>query len=155
MSKNTANNKLIRVLVADDHDIIRRSIRKLLAKEEGVEVIAEAKDGPEVLRLVGKLQPDIVLLDIAMPRLNGLEVATRLQRHSIQVLIVSMHARSSLVRHAIKRGARGYVLKSKLSEDLALAIKAVGQGQTYFSLKEDIYSAGTAKTENFSRGLED
>ena len=132
--ENTAEGyKTIRVLVADDHSLIRRSIRALLAKEKSMQVIAEAADGEETLALVQELHPDILLLDIALPCLNGFEVIARIDDDLTQILIVSMHERPSLMRQAMQRGARGYVAKSKLSENLVKAIQAISRGETYFT----------------------
>jgi DNA-binding NarL/FixJ family response regulator len=125
----------IRVLLADDHALVRAGIRSLLEAIEGVQVIAEAGDGHQALELANEHQPDLVLMDVAMPSLNGLEATARITKtlpHT-RVIIVSMSANEEYVVHALRAGARGYLLKSAPPEELALAIRAVTRNQTYLT----------------------
>ncbi len=127
--------KPIRVLLADDHTIVLAGIRGLLTKLDGVEVVGEAADGHETLRLAEALRPDIVLLDIAMPGMNGLEVAQRLSEldPAIRVIVLSMHASEEYVLRALRAGAAGYLLKDSAVAELELAIRAVVRGEMYLS----------------------
>jgi len=127
--------KPIRVVLADDHTLVLAGIRGLLTKLDGVEVVGEAADGHETLRLAEELRPDIVLLDIAMPGMNGLEVAQRLSEldPAIRVIILSMHASEEYVLRALRAGAAGYLLKDSAVAELELAIRAVVRGETYLS----------------------
>jgi DNA-binding NarL/FixJ family response regulator len=125
----------IRVILADDHTLLRAGLRALLEDLPGVEVVAEAADGVEALALVEAHRPDVVLMDIAMPHLTGLDVAARLrqERPEARVLILSMHKDEAYVRRAVLAGAAGYLLKDSDTEELALAIRAVARGETYLS----------------------
>lgn len=127
--------KPLRLVLADDHALVRAGIRALVEKLPGVEVVGEAGDGAEALELVKARQPDLLLLDIAMPRLNGLETAERLAHElpSLKVLILSMHADQEYVIRALRAGARGYLLKDSATTDLGAAIEAVARGETYLS----------------------
>jgi DNA-binding NarL/FixJ family response regulator len=125
----------IRVLLADDHALVRAGIRGLLLNLAGVEVVGEASDGQEVLGLAETLCPDVVLLDIGMPGLNGLEVARRLMmRHaSLRVVILSMHTSLEYVLRALRAGCTGYLLKGSAVSELEIALRAVAGGDTYLS----------------------
>jgi len=125
----------IRVLLADDHNLVRAGIRAWLDKTAEIEVVAEASDGQEAIHLVEEHQPDVVLTDIAMPNLSGLEVTRHLAKAfpRIRVLILTMYADSQYVRLALRAGAAGYLLKGAAIEELKLAICAVAQGETYLS----------------------
>ena len=125
----------IRVLVADDHTIIRRGLRSLLEREEGFEVVAEACDGRQTVEMAEAKQPDVVMLDIAMPRLNGIEAARQIssQLAKTRIVILSMHADESYVLKALKAGARGYLLKDSAESDIINAIRAVHEGKAFFS----------------------
>lgn len=125
----------LRVLLAEDHTLVRAGIRALLESLEGIEVVGEAADGREALRLVQAHQPDILLMDITMKELNGLEAAARLakERSATRVIILSMHADQAYVHQALQAGAAGYLLKGSDLAELELAIKAVVRGDTYLS----------------------
>ncbi|HEX2442474.1 MAG TPA: response regulator transcription factor [Vicinamibacterales bacterium] len=125
----------MRVLLADDHGIVRRGLRSLLETEPGVAVVAEASDGLEALRLCDEHQPDLLILDIGMPKLNGLEVAARTQKveRPPRVIILSMHADESYIIRALAAGARAYLLKDATDEDLLPAVRSVAAGKPFFS----------------------
>lgn len=125
----------IRVLLADDHTLVRAGIRGLVAALPDVEVVSETGDGQEALRLAETLRPDVVLLDIGMPSLNGLEVAARLAKSdpAIRVVILSMHMSEEYVLQALRAGAAAYLLKGSAVAELEVAIRAVARGETYLS----------------------
>lgn len=125
----------LRVLLAEDHTLVRAGIRALLESLEDIEVVAEAADGREALRLAQTHHPDILLMDITMKELNGLEAAARLAKEhpSTRVIILSMHADQAYVHQALQAGARGYLLKGSDLSELELALKAVARGDTYLS----------------------
>ncbi len=125
----------IRVLLAEDHTLVRAGIRALLESLKNIQVVAEAADGREALRLVQAHAPDILLMDITMKEMNGLEAAARLakEQSTTRVIILSMHADQVYVRQALKAGAAGYLLKGADVAELELAIKAVTRGDTYLS----------------------
>ena len=127
--------KKIRLLLADDHPVVRRGMRSCLEGIRHVEVVAEAVDGQEALNLVKELSPDIVLMDIDMPNVNGLE-ATKVVREEFpdtRVLILSVHTNKDYVLQIIRSGAQGYVLKDASPEDLVRAIESVDNGEPFFS----------------------
>jgi DNA-binding NarL/FixJ family response regulator len=125
----------ISVLLADDHVLIRAGIRALVERFPSIRVIAEAKDGREALRLIGEHQPDLVLMDIAMPGLNGLEATARITAAfpNVRVIILSMYASEEYVRESIAAGAVGYLVKGSAAAELGDAIKVVATGGEYFS----------------------
>jgi DNA-binding NarL/FixJ family response regulator len=125
----------IRVLLADDHTLVRAGIRSLLQQLSGVEVVGEAGDGHEVLRLAEALRPEVVLLDVGMPGLNGLEVAGRLTvlDPSMRVVILSVHTSQEYVLRALRAGCAGYLIKASAVTELELAVRAVARGETYLS----------------------
>jgi DNA-binding NarL/FixJ family response regulator len=125
----------IRILLADDHALVRAGIRALLQNLPEVEVVAEAGDGREALRLIEQYQPDLVLMDIAMPGLNGLEAAARLKKDfpGARLIILSMHTNEEYVWQALQSGARGYLLKDANLSELEIAVQAVMRGEMYLS----------------------
>jgi DNA-binding NarL/FixJ family response regulator len=125
----------LRLLLADDHALVRAGMRALLSELPDIEVVAETGDGREALRLVREKKPDIALIDISMPGLNGLEVAARIvhDHASTRVIIVSMHGDDESVRRALLAGASGYLLKNSDRSELELALRAVARGDTWLS----------------------
>lgn len=125
----------VRVLLAEDHKLVRAGIRALLQTLPGVEVVAEAGNGREALRLAEAHRPDIVFMDIAMSGMNGLEATTRIARDlpGTRVIILSMHASEEYVLQALRAGASGYLLKDAGTAELELAVTAVARGETYLS----------------------
>ncbi|MBI4780733.1 MAG: response regulator transcription factor [Oscillatoriophycideae cyanobacterium NC_groundwater_1537_Pr4_S-0.65um_50_18] len=124
-----------RVLIVDNHAMVRAGFRALLQSLEDIEVVGEAGDGREALRLVALHQPAIVLMDIAMPDMNGLEATARLKKEflDVRVIILSMHANEEYVYQALRAGAMGYLLKDGGTSELELAIQAITHGETYLS----------------------
>jgi DNA-binding NarL/FixJ family response regulator len=127
--------KAIRILLADDHTLVRAGIRGLLSGLPGIEVVGEAGDGTEALRLTEELQPDVVLLDVGMPGLNGLEAASRIATFdsATRVIILSMHTSEEYVLRAMRAGCAGYLLKGSAVAELEIAVRAVARGETYLS----------------------
>ena len=125
----------MRILLADDHGIVRRGLKSLLESQPGLEVVGEAADGLEALRLCGELSPDLLIIDISMPLMNGIEVASRAQKlePAPAVIILSMHADESYIMRALGAGARGYLVKDATDEDLLPAVRAVAAGKPFFS----------------------
>lgn len=125
----------MRVLLADDHGIVRRGMRTLLENEPDVTVVGEAADGLDALRLCDEHRPDLLILDIGMPRLNGIEVAARASKLQPppRVIMLSMHADESYVLRALDAGAQAYLLKDDTEEDLVPALRAVARGKRFFS----------------------
>ena len=127
----------VRVLLADDHGIVRKGLRSTIESEGGFEVVAEASNGREAVRLAEQLKPDIAIMDIAMPQLNGIDATEQIMKLSpaTRVVILSMHADESYVIRALSVQARGYLLKDSAEIDLLPALRSVLQGRPYFSPK--------------------
>ena len=134
-SKTDKAAKSSRVLLAEDHTLVRAGIRSLLERLPGVEVAGEANDGRTVLELIQERQPDVVLMDISMPGLNGLQALARITRDfpQVRVIILSMHANDEYVLQALKSGASGYLLKRAATAELPVALKTVVGGGIYLS----------------------
>ena len=126
---------MIRILLCDDHAVIRRGLRLVLEQHEDFEVVGEASDGREAVQKAEELKPDIVVLDITMPNLNGIEAARQItaKQPAISIIVLSMHADEAFVLKALKAGARGYVLKEASEGDLVQAIRCVSEGKSFFS----------------------
>jgi DNA-binding NarL/FixJ family response regulator len=127
--------KPIRLVLADDHQLVRAGFRALLQQVPGVEVVAEAADGQETIECVEKQRPDVVMMDITMKRLNGLQAAARINKQfpGTRVIIVSVHATEEYVVEALRAGAAGYLIKDAAPDELARAIQAVAGGEIYLS----------------------
>ena len=127
--------KKIRILLADDHVMVRQGFRMILAAQPDMEIVGEAGNGREALELAEKLQPDVVVMDVAMPELNGIEATRRLAASSprTRVLALSMYKDSVYVREILRAGARGYLLKDAIDRDLLAAVRAVAGGEGYLS----------------------
>lgn len=125
----------LRLLIADDHTLVRQGLRRILEGQPGWEVVAETGDGREAVRLAAELRPDVVLLDIAMPHLNGVEAMQQIERRvpGVRVLVLSMYSDEAYVTRAIRAGASGYLLKDSADTDLIKGITAVAQGKSFFS----------------------
>lgn len=125
--------KALRVLLVDDHNLVRAGIRALLMTIAGVEVVAEAADGAQALELARTHQPDVVLMDISMKGMNGLEATQRLRKENpaMRVIMLSMYATDDYVSQALRAGANGYLLKDSATRELAQALDAVARGETY------------------------
>jgi len=125
----------IRIFLADDHNLLRQSLRVLLEKELGLAVVGEAEDGLKTLDQIEALEPDVVLMDIGMPHLDGLEATRRIKKKhpDVKVLILSMHGDDQYIGQALRAGASGYLLKDASKEELLLAIRSVNQGGSYLS----------------------
>ena len=125
----------IRILLADDHAVVRQGFKMILAAQPDMEIVGEAGNGREALDLAGQLQPDVIVMDVAMPELNGIEATRRIADLSprSRVLALSMHKDSVYVREILRAGARGYLLKDSISSDLLAAVRAIARGEGYLS----------------------
>lgn len=126
---------LVRIIIADDHPFLRTGLRRTLEEHPEFRVVGEAADGREAVRLAEKETPDVAILDIGMPSLNGIEAARQIRDFApgIAIVILSMHSDESYVLRALKAGARAYLLKQSAEADLIAAVKAVSQGKSFFS----------------------
>ena len=137
---------MIKVLIADDHHLVRQGIRLLLERAEDIGVVGEARDGEEAVAMVASLSPDVVVIDVTMPGLSGIDATPRLleARPGVAIVILSMHEDEALVRRALRNGARAYVLKGSLADELLLGIRAAHRGATYLSPQAALgFSHGT------------
>jgi DNA-binding NarL/FixJ family response regulator len=139
-------NKL-KVMLVDDHALVRRGFRRMLEDEPSFQVVGEASDGLEAVESAEKLQPDVIVMDCALPQINGIEAARRIlaNRPKTAILMLSMHSEDTLVRQALEVGAKGYVLKNAMDLDLVSAIKKVAGGE--MMLDPQISRGGTLKGE--------
>ena len=128
---------MLRILVADDHEVARKGIRSLLENHLGWEVCGEARDGREAVELAGRLKPDVLLLDIGMPNLNGLDAARQILASTpeARILILTIHDSEQVVREVLAAGARGFLLKSDAGRDLVAAVEALQHRRTFFTPK--------------------
>jgi two-component system response regulator NreC len=126
---------MIRILIADDHGIVRAGLKLLLNRISGAEVVAEASDGREAVRLAKAFQPDVVLMDVAMPLLNGLDAARQISRDNPRtgIIVLSMYMDESYILRALDAGARGYLIKDNADDELENAIRSVAAGRPFFS----------------------
>jgi len=153
--------KPICILLADDHRILREGIRALIEDQEDMQVVGEAEDGQATLKMVSQLNPDVVVMDIAMPLLNGLEATRQIRRDfpQVKVLILTMHENEEYIRQVLTAGALGYVLKDAAARDLLGAIRTVYQGEAVLSpaitrlVIEDYLRWGDIRPEDTTNGL--
>ncbi|MEP7355115.1 MAG: response regulator transcription factor [Acidobacteriota bacterium] len=126
---------MVRVLIADDHGIVRTGLRLLFERLPDMQVVGEATDGRQAVALSKQLSPDVVILDIGMALLNGLEAAAQIAKENsaVGIIMLSMHADESYILRALNAGAKGYLLKDKADDDIELAVRAVAKGRPYFS----------------------
>src|SRR5437588_3699241 len=125
----------LKVLIADDHGVVRKGLRLLLEQYSEVEVVGEAANGRDVVRLAGELVPDVILMDVAMPLLNGIQAAEQIRKANdrIGVIMLTMHADEGYLLRALNAGVKGYLLKESAEEDLLRAVTTVSQGKPFFS----------------------
>ncbi|HEY1468978.1 MAG TPA: response regulator transcription factor [Candidatus Acidoferrum sp.] len=137
----------LKVLLVDDHALVRRGFRRMLEDEPSFQVVGEASDGAEALKRAEELQPDVIVMDCALPQVNGIDATRQILKKlpDTAILMLSMHSEDTLVRQAMEAGARGYILKNAMDLDLVNAIKKVAEGQTV--LDPQISRAGTLKGE--------
>ena len=149
--------KQIRILLADDHNVMRRGLRLLLESQPEFSVVGEASDGRQAVEQAEATSPDVVVLDIAMPNLSGIEAAQRIIAllPKTSIVILSMHSDEGYVLRALKAGAKGYLLKDSVEGDLIEAIKAVREGKTFFSPEVSKMLVEDYVREIKSRGFED
>jgi len=147
----------IRILLADDHTIVRDGLRALLERQADMSVVAEAADGRECVHLAEQHSPDVVIMDVAMPEMNGIEAARRIlaANPKTSVLILSMHRDESYVLRALRAGARGYLLKDSPRDDVLTAIRTVAAGRSYLSRQVSQILQEDYVRQLESRGLED
>lgn len=145
------DDRRIRVLIVDDHTILREGIRSLLERESDIEIVGEAGDGEEAVAKAGELEPDVVLMDIGMPKMNGIEATRRIRQKypHIRVLILSMHDDEEYVRPLMQAGASGFVLKRSATTELVVALRAAYQGHTVLApgLAKLAFSEGGSKQD--------
>jgi two-component system response regulator NreC len=147
----------VRILVADDHTIIRRGLRALLERHSDFEVIGEASDGISAVALAEETRPDVVILDIGMPRLNGIEASRQIcsAKPAPQIVVLSMHSDEGYVLRALKAGARAFLLKDSDEADIIGAVRAVASGKAYFSPEISRILAEDYVRDLRQRGVED
>ena len=152
-----SHDKKIRILLADDHTVVRRGLRLLLESQPEFSVVAEAADGKQAVEAAEASRPDVVVLDIAMPNLNGIEAAQRILASvpGAAIVVLSMHSDEGYVLRALKAGAKGYLLKDAAEGDLIEAIKTVTRGKTFFSSEITKMLAEDYVREIRARGSED
>jgi two-component system, NarL family, response regulator NreC len=129
------SDRVINILLADDHTIVRQGLKLILSAHSDLHVVGEAANGKEAVELAAKLKPDIVLLDVAMPELNGIEATRKMVEANprLRVLVLSMHKEAVYVRETLRAGARGYILKDAIDTELLNAVRSVARGDGYIS----------------------
>ena len=141
---------MLKILLADDHTLVRQGLRRILEEQPEWQVVAETSDGRETVRQAIELEPDIAILDIGMPFLNGIDAARQIAKRapSVKILILSMHADEVHITQAVQAGAMGYLLKDSADADLVRAVTAAGQGKSFFSP-----AAATVMLDDYRRSL--
>lgn len=126
---------MIRIIIAEDHNLVRQGIRALLEQSGEVQVVAEAATGQEAVQLTSEHKPDVVVMDLSMPRMDGMQAAERILALDLptQIIILSMHADTTIVQQLLRRGVKGYLLKDAVTEELMLAVRSVSQGKMFLS----------------------
>jgi DNA-binding NarL/FixJ family response regulator len=145
----------VRILVADDHDIMRRGLRSLLTAKPGWEVCAEAKTGREAVALAEQHKPEVVVMDISMPELNGLEAARRIRKSlpKTEIVILTLHFSDQLVHDIVEAGARAYIMKSDADRDLVTAVEAISNHRSFFTPRAaEMLLNGFRKQNNVGEG---
>jgi two-component system response regulator NreC len=129
------SDRVIKILLADDHTIVRQGLKLILSANSDLQVVGEAANGREAIELASKLKPDIVLMDVAMPELNGIEATRRMvqENQRLRVLVLSMHKEPVYIREILRAGARGYILKDAIDTELLNAVRSVARGDGYIS----------------------
>ena len=129
-------DKKHRILIVDDHTLLRAGLRALLMQDVGFEVVGEAENGRDAIRAVGQLTPDLVLMDLTMPGMNGIEAITEIKRRypEVRVLVMTLHTAEDYIHASLKAGADGYILKDATHEDFRIAMRSVLLGKTYLSM---------------------
>jgi DNA-binding NarL/FixJ family response regulator len=147
----------ISILIADDHDVVRAGLRFLLERQEDMEILAEASDGRAAVRLAEEVNPSVVVIDIAMPQLNGIDAAAQILRRdpAVKVIILSMYADEEFIVRALGIGVKGYLLKDSVQADLVRAVRAVATGRSFFSPSIAQSLAEDYVGQLQSRGLQD
>jgi len=147
--KRTRNGPRLRILLADDHELLRRGIRGLLQAKRRWRVVGEARDGVEAVAMAKKMKPDVVILDINMPNLNGLEATPQIREAAptAKILILTLHESAEMVRRALEAGAQGFVLKSDLAQGLVTALKEISRSKVFLTPK-----ASDIVVQEFLRG---
>src|ERR1700733_6828441 len=150
--------KALRILIADDHDLMRRGIKGMLQSHPGWEICGEAHTGREAVTKAQELKPDIAILDISMPDLNGVDAARRIRKESpnTEILILSVHYSDQLIRDILEAGVRGFVVKSDSDRDLILAVEALANHKPFFTphATELMLTNLSASTNRFTNGTE-
>jgi two-component system, NarL family, response regulator NreC len=147
----------IRILSADDHDVVRAGLRFLLERQEDMEILGEAADGRQAARMAEDLAPSVVVMDIAMPQLNGIDAAAQILHHDpdTKIIILSMYADEEFIVRALSAGVKGYLLKDSVQSDLVRAVRAVATGRAFFSPTIAQTLAEDYVRQVQSKGLED
>ena len=148
---------MVRILLADDHTLVRQGIRRILEEHADWEVVSETSDGREAVRQAVEIQPDVAILDIGMPQLNGLEAARQITRRapSVRVLMLSMHADEAYITQAVEAGATGYLLKDSADVELVKAVTAAIQGRSFFSPRVSAFLLDEYRKSLARRGITD
>ena len=125
-----------RILIVDDHTLLRAGLRALLSQDPGIEIVGEADNGRDAIRAVGELAPHLVLMDLTMPGMNGMEAMTEIKRRypDVRVLVMTLHKTEDYIHASLKAGADGYILKDATQEEFCVAVRSVLQGKTYLSM---------------------